>query len=128
MPHLVADWILQKNKEAIKKINNSKVRSIHSFKYSLAMITGFIIINIPIVKELSIVAYILLIISVIFWFYITHFLIDDRVMVTYIMHKVKGIKKDSQLSTMFEIMIDQILHLLAFIPPALIVAVIRFLI
>ena len=128
MPHLVADWILQKNKEAIKKINDSKVRSIHSFKYSLAMITGFIIINIPIVKELSIVAYILLIISVIFWFYITHFLIDDRVMVTYIMHKVKGIKKDSQLSTMFEIMIDQILHLLAFIPPALIVAVIRFLI
>lgn len=45
IPHLIMDWLLQKDDIAINKLTNWKPRWIHSAKYALGMIIFLLYIN-----------------------------------------------------------------------------------
>lgn len=96
------DWIVQTNEEATKKFTDSTYRILHAFKY--ATLTFVLILLFGYSFQTSAMVWSFL--------FTTHFVIDDRRLVLWIM-RAKGIE-DQDMKSMWwmQIAIDQWLHMI----------------
>lgn len=122
--HFVSDWMFQTDEEALGKVDNPKIRARHCFKYSTNMALAFIILNGRFLRRTGV--YILMVLAIVFlWFFITHYLIDDRKFVIWWIKNIKGLNKENPYNDIFVIVLDQITHIIAIIPPAILIILMR---
>lgn len=135
--HFVMDWLFQKDHVAVGKIYDKELRLRHSINYGMGVVFVFNSINLPVLSEIfkrlegiggsigeTFLSFFILIV-IFSWFVITHYLLDDRKFCKWWALRVKGMSEDNQLWVMFMLVLDQIFHLLSFIPIIVVILILR---
>ena len=97
IPHSIADWMVQRDNQAINKITHPNIRLDHSLEYGVIMTIAFLAINgLQVIKVADSFFYVIVAIFSAGWFCLSHYYLDDRKIVNWWISKIKDVSKNNK--------------------------------